>query len=790
MTQQTSPFIEGKFGWALGESNWNLGMDENLLKFSYLFDRNIDGIVSSLPAPVNGEAYFNTTDNRIYYAVNGVFSSTPVPKWFEITLRTSGDNYVFNGSALVLSNFVTEADLAATTGADLVGYMGRTQAEKNADFISVKDYGAIGDGTYHPLSEEYGSLAAAQLVYPFVTNLSQSLDWAGIQAAVNTGKQAYAPSGKYYVTDTIVAVRGGGLFGDGVDRWDAIFNSDTSFQGNFKKEDSRGTHLYMYGAGAKTYSQERTSGCLVSGGARTINSLPFDILDFRNKDGVSGNPSTKKMYSVGFKMASFFNLSDLRIIPSFNGIEGYRDNVTLSLADDWDVGIDTTGAWGYTVTGVQTIGYWRMAGALVSGAQSTDEHGNAERGYWSKCLFQGIRGLALRSMDSAKVVAFTATSITVPYDPSFIWNAYSNFRIQGTNIGAVYSYGSWTFNAGPNTVTFNDISPAMPVGSVPLDIRAAIGSNGFAFSNFSNCYASGLDHASGNRADQLGLGVSSPIEISGAGIRQPQFYAFKFQTHESCAGMFHNNLNVRMQDCQFEGRNDTTTFLVASPFDSGPDITTPFQRGQTDDFLLEGGSLISPSVNTTYFTPRNGIYQRGVFVTEGVVGASVDKPFMMKNWRKGSLELQNDLGVPLLSLSSSDDPEQCTSLLGTSYTLIPNSTDLNLRILGSRNFSVRSNAGVTNFKVLQSGRVEIINALQSATDGATSLGVTTLRFNDTFSRQYTIGLGSVRQLSGTGTPEGAVTAVVGSTFQRSDGGALTSFYVKETGSGNTGWVAK
>lgn len=44
--------------------------------------------------------------------------------------------------------------------------------------------------------------------------------------------------------------------------------------------------------------------------------------------------------------------------------------------------------------------------------------------------------------------------------------------------------------------------------------------------------------------------------------------------------------------------------------------------------------------------------------------------------------------------------------------------------------------------------------------------------------------------TGTGTPEGAVTAPVGSFYSRTDGGAGTSFYVKETGSGNTGWVGK
>lgn len=43
---------------------------------------------------------------------------------------------------------------------------------------------------------------------------------------------------------------------------------------------------------------------------------------------------------------------------------------------------------------------------------------------------------------------------------------------------------------------------------------------------------------------------------------------------------------------------------------------------------------------------------------------------------------------------------------------------------------------------------------------------------------------------GAGSPNGVVSAAVGSIYQRTDGGAGTSMYVKETGTGNTGWVAK
>lgn len=44
--------------------------------------------------------------------------------------------------------------------------------------------------------------------------------------------------------------------------------------------------------------------------------------------------------------------------------------------------------------------------------------------------------------------------------------------------------------------------------------------------------------------------------------------------------------------------------------------------------------------------------------------------------------------------------------------------------------------------------------------------------------------------SGTGSPEGVVTAPVGTIYLRSDGGASTTLYVKQSGTGNTGWGAK
>lgn len=50
--------------------------------------------------------------------------------------------------------------------------------------------------------------------------------------------------------------------------------------------------------------------------------------------------------------------------------------------------------------------------------------------------------------------------------------------------------------------------------------------------------------------------------------------------------------------------------------------------------------------------------------------------------------------------------------------------------------------------------------------------------------------GDITWTSGAGSPEGVVTAPVGSLYSRTDGGLLTSLYVKQAGSGNTGWAGK
>jgi len=82
--------------------------------------------------------------------------------------------------------------------------------------------------------------------------------------------------------------------------------------------------------------------------------------------------------------------------------------------------------------------------------------------------------------------------------------------------------------------------------------------------------------------------------------------------------------------------------------------------------------------------------------------------------------------------------------------------------------------------------------LRPAASGTMTLGSSTFPFLAVGANEVRMG-GSTSNPTikfGSGTPEGSVTAVVGSIYLRTNGGAGTSLYVKESGSGNTGWVAK
>lgn len=110
--------------------------------------------------------------------------------------------------------------------------------------------------------------------------------------------------------------------------------------------------------------------------------------------------------------------------------------------------------------------------------------------------------------------------------------------------------------------------------------------------------------------------------------------------------------------------------------------------------------------------------------------------------------------------------------------------------------SVSGGVGVTTVIRLDSANwTNLETTLDVATnliDDAVGAGIV---WQNTFLRHYTPSAQGfqIQQCIfrvGSGTPEGVVAARVGSIFLRNNGGANTTLYVKESGTGNTGWIAK
>lgn len=121
------------------------------------------------------------------------------------------------------------------------------------------------------------------------------------------------------------------------------------------------------------------------------------------------------------------------------------------------------------------------------------------------------------------------------------------------------------------------------------------------------------------------------------------------------------------------------------------------------------------------------------------------------------------------------------------------------------NPTIRAYAGSTRLPLAIYGHVASDSGSQPAVniDGrtATNTAISTrpiLTVSNLVATKFQVGANGDLAIAGTtsivtagsGTPEGAKSAPLGSLYLRTDGGAGTTLYIKESGTGNTGWVAK
>jgi hypothetical protein len=91
-------------------------------------------------------------------------------------------------------------------------------------------------------------------------------------------------------------------------------------------------------------------------------------------------------------------------------------------------------------------------------------------------------------------------------------------------------------------------------------------------------------------------------------------------------------------------------------------------------------------------------------------------------------------------------------------------------------------------KLRQTGGIDYSAFFIKGSNGNAGIGRTDVP--EKLSISGNIDLNGVKIITGNGVPEGSGTAPIGSMYLRKDGGAGSTLYIKESGTGNTGWAAK
>ena len=173
------------------------------------------------------------------------------------------------------------------------------------DTFDAKALGAIGDGSSHPASTRFSTLAAAQAVYSFCTALTNELDALAIQLAINKaqtltanqGGRVYIPEGIYQVDRELIypcTVDGGAmrptLLIEGASQWGTVLHSPTDLGAGtsmFKPSDpvNSSAHVifrnfYMYGPNDRGTAGVGTPACQQSG-ITVVSNMQFDNIATR-----------------------------------------------------------------------------------------------------------------------------------------------------------------------------------------------------------------------------------------------------------------------------------------------------------------------------------------------------------------------------------------------------------------------------------------------------------------------------------------------------------------------------
>lgn len=153
MTALTDPISGLRYGWALGEDNWNTGMDSNLVQLGATINITVLDFVASPVVTTNGTRYIVTTgsgdfagqNNKLAARVGGAWVFYALPEGCIVYDEATNKHYKFEGGSYValfdLSAYLTTSTAASTyqTQSGMSSYATIAQAKTEYLVLAASD---------------------------------------------------------------------------------------------------------------------------------------------------------------------------------------------------------------------------------------------------------------------------------------------------------------------------------------------------------------------------------------------------------------------------------------------------------------------------------------------------------------------------------------------------------------------------------------------------------------------------------------------------------------------------
>jgi hypothetical protein len=318
-------------------------------------------------------------------------------------------------------------------------------------------------------------------------------------------------------------------------------------------------------------------------------------------------------------------------------------------------------------------------------------------------------------------------------------------------------------------------------GKVNLDLTPG---NAGAWVNENNFFGGRLSHYSAEGTDVAGVRhvyiAASVNSVNNNLFIKPSIEGNVAEFHVECGGSQNT-----FQQARWEASTPKLRFFGTTTNHGGRNI------------LLGGYGLQDVVVSSSGTTGGNTSIQGGA--EQVVVMGSSGKPLRFKNQSANTSAVRqyyDTSGDPFANGSDWTVFESARELRGK------RSTDANPRIkIDYHNGAIYFDNGTTavptaGFTSFGADSVACSSPLYASTNDAFTCGAAAYRWSIVHATTLspgTVGTTNatrVKWTSGTGSPESVLTAIVGSMYTRTDGGSGTTLYVKESGAGSTGWVAK